>query len=586
MKSISSAFSSHLAGQATTLARCWKLVRTDGKVFAFTTADRTLTLPNSTLAVVQSGNTEVDAVLSSTDVQVTLPQVPTNGNLLIAFLSGDCGDGMPNTIIDTSQWTVQQYSNPASGSVAMWILTRYATSTDGAVLPSFTNDTLSEFATMAATVQEIGGVTGDISVDVPYSNIVYNAGAGTVDSGTFTATDPFAFAVVGASAGGTSGVPTFPAGWVVDQAVPKNTTYNQGCAHVFSYTDAVQAAVTFVSGDSNAFVGIVGMNVPGLDFEPSQGFMSTAMENKADLSVDNVEVQGAFDSETITVEDIRAGLFDYASIFIYLVNWADITMGVLALRRGALGEVTSSPQGWFKAELRGITQLLQQQIIELYGPECRADVGDNRCGVPIDPPLWRGSNGYNIVVNQVNKGAWVKAPLNANADYSAYENVIFECTTAGQSGSTQPSFSTTVGDTTSDGSVTWTTRAAWTRDGAVDTVIDPLNITVTWTLEDDRDVDGWYQYGTLVFDTGNNKGRALEVKAWVQSSEQITFYLPAGYPVQVGDKFHVNPGCDKSNTTCKAKFANLLNMRAEPYLPGNDFVFYYPNAQGPGTQAR
>jgi uncharacterized phage protein (TIGR02218 family) len=322
----------------------------------------------------------------------------------------------------------------------------------------------------------------------------------------------------------------------------------------------------------------------GYIYSPSQGFGSTAMENKSDFTVDNQEVQGIFDSESVTVEDLRAGLFDYADVYVYLVDWTDTTKGVLNLRRGKLGEVISSPQGWFQVELRGMTQLLQQQVVELYGPECRADLGDVRCTVPIDPPLWQASTPYIVVANQVNTGAFVKAAVNGSGNYTQYGNVIFQCTTAGTSGSSAPTWNTMVGGTTTDGGVTWTTVAAWTRDGEVASVVDLLDITVTWTSEDSRDVDGWYQYGILHFDTGNNAGHALEVKQWIHSAEQATFYVVPGYPVQVGDKFHVTPGCDKSISTCISKFNNVLNLRGEPYLPGNDFAFYYPNATGKGNQ--
>jgi hypothetical protein len=35
----------------------------------------------------------------------------------------------------------------------------------------------------------------------------------------------------------------------------------------------------------------------------------------------------------------------------------------------------------FRAELRGLSQALSQQIVELYTPDCRADLGDARCKV-------------------------------------------------------------------------------------------------------------------------------------------------------------------------------------------------------------
>ena len=41
-----------------------------------------------------------------------------------------------------------------------------------------------------------------------------------------------------------------------------------------------------------------------------------------------------------------------------------------------------------------MTQALQQRIGELYSPECRADLGDHRCKVPILPPEIARSTAY------------------------------------------------------------------------------------------------------------------------------------------------------------------------------------------------
>jgi hypothetical protein len=43
MKSISSALDAHLKLEVTTLCTCWRIERTDGKVFGFTDLDRDIT---------------------------------------------------------------------------------------------------------------------------------------------------------------------------------------------------------------------------------------------------------------------------------------------------------------------------------------------------------------------------------------------------------------------------------------------------------------------------------------------------------------------------------------------------------------
>jgi uncharacterized phage protein (TIGR02218 family) len=38
----------------------------------------------------------------------------------------------------------------------------------------------------------------------------------------------------------------------------------------------------------------------------------------------------------------------------------------------------------------------------------------------------------------------------------------------------------------------------------------------------------------------------------------------------------VNAGCDKRLATCRDRFANAVNFRGFPHIPGNDFVISYP----------
>ena len=83
--------------------------------------------------------------------------------------------------------------------------------------------------------------------------------------------------------------------------------------------------------------------------------------------------------------DLRKGLFDHAEVRIFLVNHQDLSQGILRMRKGRLGEVTLTPNGRFQAELRGLMQVFSRRVGELYSPECRADLGDSRCRVPIFP---------------------------------------------------------------------------------------------------------------------------------------------------------------------------------------------------------
>lgn len=427
----------------------------------------------------------------------------------------------------------------------------------------------------------------------------------------------------------------------------------------------------------------------------SVGLRASAIANNAGLDVDNLEVDGFFDSDTITEEALRAGLFDYAEVKVFYVNWMDLSQGRIRMRRGRLGEVIFSELGFFKSEIRGLTQALQQKIGELYAPECRTDLGDARCGIPLAPNPWIQEHTYAV-------GESVRHDFDSGDPTTAkYQDVIFVVTVPGVSLSVEPTWDTTIGnDTVESGSaatatltfttgdpsngglvaingvnyhfetvisnllygdvhivpgnlassianlcaainhtgtpgtdystattanvnvtatcdathlyitaitagtiangyplnevlsnaswsganmsggldgVTWTATEAWTRGGIVAGVTDRAVFTAT--IVDPRAVDGWFDGGTVRFETGQNAGRSVEIKSWVQSGGHLEMELPFGYLPAIGDAFSIYPGCDKSPHACSVKFSNILNMRAEPYLPGQDQVLLYPDAK-------
>ena len=68
-------------------------------------------------------------------------------------------------------------------------------------------------------------------------------------------------------------------------------------------------------------------------------------------------------------------------------------------------------------------------------------------------------------------------------------------------------------------------------------------------------------------DHAERDGHAF-INAWTQ--------LPAT-PL-VGSLVTLVAGCDKSFETCRARFANQLNFRGFPHMPGNDVVLGYVSA--------
>ncbi len=126
------------------------------------------------------------------------------------------------------------------------------------------------------------------------------------------------------------------------------------------------------------------LTIEGLTYTASTGFLPSAIKSGADLSVDNLDVDGFLDDDALRASDLSAGLYDGARIDIFVVNWADLSQGRIMLRRGWLGEVKRADQR-FSAEVRGISNRLQQTQGKLYSRLCRTDLGSAECKVDLAP---------------------------------------------------------------------------------------------------------------------------------------------------------------------------------------------------------
>lgn len=476
----------------------------------------------------------------------------------------------------------------------------------------------------------------------------------------------------------------------------------------------------------------------------ASGYKRTAITNNVSLSVDNVDVQGVFTEAGLTEEDLRVGLYDYADVRMMFINWADTSQGVLKEKRGKLGEVSATPQGYYQAELRGMSQLLSQNLVESYTSECRTDLGSTKCKIPIQPSVlgraasvavgefyriptknltgvsWPGlgrnfgfeleatglaktsilgwtvtSGNWNIfssdnglspdsgsrflsggtgslctmeqsitlesvgiLTSEIDAGnatadfsikranqtttldtgrvivtfrdadgailgtaldttaeaitpqdTWVsrgftgtalpsgtrsiKVQLSCvnvgggemdtafdnlqltvhetartNTFQDIYENRYYEVTVAGTTAGSQPSYDTTIGNPTTDGTATLVARDAWTRDAYINDVVD--NRTFNLTVSDSRAINDWFTQGALIYESSQNSSKVHEIRDWTETNGVIVVFLPPPYTALPGSKMRVYPGCDKRLTICVSKFANALNFRGEPFIPGQD----------------
>lgn len=132
----------------------------------------------------------------------------------------------------------------------------------------------------------------------------------------------------------------------------------------------------------------------GVTYEASSGFTATQFATSLGLAVDNLEVEGALSSDSINEDDLAAGYYDNAKVEVYWVNWSNPAQRHI-VSRGFIGEVKRAGV-MFQAELRGLSNALQQKTGRKYQRYCNAVVGDARCGVNLTNPAYRGSGVVDI----------------------------------------------------------------------------------------------------------------------------------------------------------------------------------------------
>ena len=95
-------------------------------------------------------------------------------------------------------------------------------------------------------------------------------------------------------------------------------------------------------------------------------------------------------------------------------------------------------------------------------------------------------------------------------------------------------------------------------------------------LQLDRQFDDRFLFGRLRYLSGANCGVTSVVLA--VSGDVIRVREMPRAEVLPGCIVELREGCDKRFQTCVSRFANAVNFRGEPHLPGNDLLTRYPGA--------
>jgi len=113
-------------------------------------------------------------------------------------------------------------------------------------------------------------------------------------------------------------------------------------------------------------------------------------------------------------------------------------------------------------------------------------------------------------------------------------------------------------------------------------VVDPLRDRAFTASGLGGFASGWFAFGTIEWTSGANAGRRTEVLGHTitDGAEALTLLEAPVRAIAAGDAFTVRAGCDKRMETCAAKFANTVNFRGFPHIPGQDAVLRYATTDG------
>lgn len=220
-------------------------------------------------------------------------------------------------------------------------------------------------------------------------------------------------------------------------------------------------------------------------YSAENGFTPSRLQQSADMAVDNAELSGVVMQTGITMQEIRAGLFDAARVKIYRVNYMHLSSGHEIVAYGRSGSTRFSSTGWV-TEFRSLTQLLMQPKSTLYSLDCRARFGSKAIGTGPD----------------------------SNGDLSFEE--AHPCG---------------VDFTWFNGSVT------------------SVGVAVRTTFTDNglTQADQFFNPGVVEWMTGNNAGAQMEVDSYDNDSNghAVRLALPMPYAIEIGDTFRIRQDCTK-----------------------------------------
>ena len=309
-------------------------------------------------------------------------------------------------------------------------------------------------------------------------------------------------------------------------------------------------------------------------YKASEGLTISAHSTSFGVDIDNVTFVCFLKNTGFDRDEIINGKWRHAEFKTYRVNYKDLTMGDIKMRRGRVGDIKVGKA--LTIEGQGMLGRFRKEQVERTAPLCRAVHGDIRCKIDLASTAWPVTTALNI-----------RLPFSAGELTGTREVIIkpstpndrwFETLVAGTTGGSEPSWNTTLGGSTSDGGVTHKTIRARRVNTNIVTAAT-LSFTVDYTGDAP---DNFFDDGFFVVNSGVLTGQVFPIASWVLSTKTVTVFEPMPVLLLNTDDVDLVSGCDLTRDNCINLYDNIKNRRAESHLPGDNFrhQFKIPPASG------
>lgn len=267
--------------------------------------------------------------------------------------------------------------------------------------------------------------------------------------------------------------------------------------------------------------------------------------------------------------DVDRGKYERARIYVTSTSFVTPTASPIFEFDGEVrGGIETGPEGIASFDVLSRFAIPRDIMVHDFTLPCDWEIGDPlTCRLPIFPYIY-GDDLADVTRNQaVTLGERRRFRFGSDGTPEDYLNVYLEATTAGTTAGSAPSFSSTVGATTADGTVVWTTRNALARYAQIIAVNPDTHTLTLGALPDPRASDSaWLHPAKIMFASGEYKNRVFKGAQWVPGTLTIETYMPCPF-VAVNDWIEIAPGCDQTEARC-IYLGNIVNHGGFPKHQG------------------